>query len=135
LVAICAGCGSGGAGAIGSKDDVSHLRVVGILYGRYMEAHGRAAPANEEQFIAFLQQEPGNWNKLAPTAKELLASPRDGQPLVVVYGRPLKDDPEIGFPLIAHEKTGVDGQLIAISSSGTIVPKSSEDIARLFPSS
>ena len=132
---VASGCGSGGEASVGSKRDITHLRVVGILYGRCMDANRGLAPTNEEQFIAFMQREPENWNKLAPTPKQLLTSPRDGQPLVIVYGRSLKDDPEIGFPLIAHEKTGVDGQQIVISASGVIQPKSAEEIAQLFPSS
>jgi hypothetical protein len=133
--ALSAGCGSGEGGAVVEKRDVSQMRVVGILYGRCMQANGGAAPANEEKFAAFMQQEPENWNKLAPTPKELLTSPRDGQPLVVVYGRRLKDDPEIGFPLIAHEKTGVDGQQMVISTNGTVQLKSPDEVAQLFPSS
>jgi hypothetical protein len=132
--ALSAGCGSGEEGGVVEKRDESQMRVVGILYGRYVQANG-AAPTNEQKFAAFLQQEPTNWNKLAPTPEQLLTSPRDGQPLVVVYGRRLKDAPEFGFPVIAHEKTGVDGQQMVIAANGTVELKSADEVARLFPSS
>ena len=52
----------------------------------------------------------------------------------MVYGAAVKDPPGGGFPWIAHEKTGVDGKVIAIQANGRFELKDSQEIASLFPS-
>jgi len=131
---VLAGCGSTSV-APASERDISHLRVVGKLYGLCMSAKGGAAPANQGELVAFIQRDPSLWNKLAATPDELLTSPRDGQPLVFVFGKAVKDPVEGGFAWIAHEAAGVDGQQAVINLSGGIQFVDSAEVAKYFPAS
>jgi hypothetical protein len=125
------GCGS--AELPKNDEAVTQLKVLGMLYGRYMEANRMAAPPSEEKFVAFLESEPANWDKLAASPQELMTSPRDGQPLVVLYGPAVKEPSGGGFAWIAHEKTGVDGKQLAVNARGSVELKDAAEIAQLFP--
>jgi hypothetical protein len=130
-----AGCASGPADSGALDRETAHLKVVGLLYGRYMQAHGGAAPSDQDKFVAYIQREPENWNRLAPTAADLLTSPRDAQPLVILYGGAVEEPVDGGFPWIAHEKTGVAGRRLAVNARGNVELMTSQEIDQLFPSS
>jgi hypothetical protein len=106
--------------------------MVGALYGQYLSDHAGSAPANEPEFIAALQRNSGGWKKIAVTPQELLTSPRDHQPLVIAYGSALKDTSETSFPWVAHEKTGVDGQVLIVDAHGTAQSKTQQEVEQLF---
>jgi hypothetical protein len=127
------GCGGSPATTPPPDDDVTQLRMVGALYGKYLSDHTGAPPANMAQFVAFLERDPAGWNKVASTPQQFLTSPRDDQPLVLVFGAAVKDPPEGGFPWIAHEATGVDGRVMIVNARGNAELKSPEQVGQLFP--
>jgi len=105
-----------------TTDDAGHsrMKVVGILYGMYMSEHGGKAPPNASEFRAFIEREPANWNKLAPTVDELLSSPRDRSPLKLLYGDAVKAAASGSLPWIAYESTPIDGQRMIVDCRGTV---------------
>jgi hypothetical protein len=81
----------------------------------YTADHGGKPPADEQQFLAFIEKkltergEPFNPN-------ELLTSPRDGQRFVVQYG---EQSARLGENRVTvHEKEGVDGKMLVAFESG-----------------
>ncbi|RIK85351.1 MAG: hypothetical protein DCC67_04155 [Planctomycetota bacterium] len=50
----------------------------------------------------------------------LLTSPRDGQPLVIVYGKRIAPKDSPNTPWAAYEQTGVDGKRMVAKVRGTV---------------
>jgi hypothetical protein len=99
------GCGSSGPKVIELTKAEDNLKFVALAY---MEAHSRLGrpPKNTEDLKPFLK-EFGN-------PEELLVSPNDGQPYVVVWGAdPTRGGPteyEGMFPILAYESKGSGGK-------------------------
>src|SRR4051812_41866867 len=70
VASLCVSCG---AVTSAPKNDrqMDQIKVVGVLYGQFMSANRGSPPTNQDQFIAFMQREPENWNKIAATPQEL----------------------------------------------------------------
>jgi hypothetical protein len=113
----------------------ARMRMVATLYHLWTEGHHGSPPANQEQFVSFMQQESSKWTSVAASPQELLTSARDNQPLVVFYGGVLKDSAETGFPWIAREKIGVDGKVYVVDLRGRVILLGSQAIEKFFPSS
>lgn len=110
----------------------SRMKVLGILYGMFASDRG-GYPASEEQFISFLKQAPTNWDKLVAAPKELLQSPRNGEPLTVFYGSSVKPPAEGGFPWIAYETSAIDGKRLIVNARGSVVLVSDQEFSQLVP--
>ncbi|QDT73566.1 hypothetical protein [Lacipirellula limnantheis] len=128
---LIAGCGT--APAASSDRATDHMKVVGLLYAEYLASHSGAAPANQESLVAFLEREPANWNKLAPSAGALLNSPRDGKPLIVVYGKKPAEPADGSLPWVAYESETVDGQRMMVNLRGQVRQIGEQEIAQYFP--
>jgi len=84
----------------------------------------RRPPKSLEEFQPFLK---GYGNP-----DELLVSPRDGQPFVIVYGADPTIEPTPSNPqIIAYEKDGKDGTRFSIEPRGAIIQYSNADLSRL----
>jgi hypothetical protein len=88
-----------------------------VFYGEFAAEHGGRAPNDEAEFREFLATRQERLEAGALDANSVLASPRDGEPLVVVYGGsgPLVVD---GMGLIAYEKSAVDGKRMVVNVRG-----------------
>jgi hypothetical protein len=83
----------------------SHVRSLTTLYG-LATTKLRHTPGNEKEFkqtLATLSVKPEQMK--VGSFDELFVSERDGKPLVVVYGSPLKDS-----DVLVYEQTGVNGK-------------------------
>ena len=109
------------------------MKVLGKLYGRMTSQQRGAYPRNEAAFIAYLEREPANWNKLAPSAKQFLSSPRSGEPLRILYGAEVKDPVEGGFPWIAYESSPLDGQRLIVNAQGLVEFVDNQKFGQLVP--
>jgi hypothetical protein len=81
LVSAVIGCNGGGADLPASQ---LHIESVADWYQSYRAAHDGKAPANEKEFVEYIER------KLKETGqnidvREFLTSPRDGQKYVVNY--------------------------------------------------
>jgi hypothetical protein len=134
IAALVAGCSSAPPAAQGDPA-MDRLRAVATLFRQWTELHQGTPPANQDQFIAFIQQQdPSKWTQVAGTPQELLTSPRDNQPFALALGAPLKDSAETGFPWVAREKSGVDGKVYVVDLRGRIQSLDAQEIAKSFPS-
>lgn len=127
IVALCLFAGAatlaaGGCDAPSAApltDEVAQFRTIGILYGQYITHYG-GPPPNAERFAEYVRQRQTDWqNESQATPESLLTSPRDGQSLVIAYGKSAQSGDE-PFPWIAAERTGVDGRRFAINARGGV---------------
>jgi hypothetical protein len=119
----------------GGDDDFQARRSMSALasfYGDYLSANG-APPKDEAAFRAFLDERQQRIDRMKLGGVDgLLMSPRDGQPLVVVYGKRLAPPDSPNTPWAAFEQTGVDGRRMAAKVRGSVDELSSEEIAKIM---
>lgn len=84
------------------------MQAVVSLYGMARTVQGRA-PADQERFKSFIVEKGAKTLERVKvtSADELLTSERDGQPFVVIYGKPPAG---INPDVLVFEQTGVDGK-------------------------
>jgi len=130
---LSAGCG-GGVSPTGGDADFQTRRsmsAVASFYGDYLSAHG-APPKDEAAFRAFLQERSKQIERMNIGGVDgLLKSPRDEQPLVVVYGKRIAPPDSPHMPWAAFEQTGVDGKRMAAQVRGSIEELTTEEIEKL----
>jgi hypothetical protein len=68
-------------------------------------------PANVEQLKPFLQE--------FGDAEQILRSPRDGEPYVIIYGVDIRKPFEMPPPIWAHEKSGANGKRYVLTVMGS----------------
>ena len=126
--AMLAGCG--GAVQTGAKQ-ISHVHALTTLYFRATSALGRA-PASEQEFKEAINQGKVDLSVLGVSnIDELFVSDRDGQPIVVVYGKDAKGKtPDV----VAYEQTGVDGVRLVGNRAGQVTEVDAAEFAKLVPS-
>jgi hypothetical protein len=130
---LAAGCG-GGVSPTGGDADFKTRRSMSTLasfYGDYLSAHG-APPKDEAAFRAFLQERSKQIERMNIGGVDgLLKSPRDGQPLVVVYGKRIAPPDSPNTPWAAYEQKGVDGKRMGAQVRGEIRELTADEIAKL----
>lgn len=132
MFAYSSGCGSPNGQAAPAND--IQLRILGRLYGQYMaEQHGKP-PADEAQLLAYLEKSADFLESQGiATPSELLKSPRDGQPLTILYGKQIIPDANTGFPWIAYESQGLDSKKYIIGARGNVDEMTQEQIEAMAP--
>jgi hypothetical protein len=124
LILVPAGCGTGPNVIPLTKSEKS-LTFIALAYG---EAHARLGhgPKSAEELKPFLK-EFGN-------PDELLVSPNDGEPYVVVWGANPTGGPteyKQMFPILAYENKGTRGKRALTDIRGRPMTVPNEDIAKL----
>jgi hypothetical protein len=131
-----AGCGGGNPGNLSDRDRETSviLRIVALQYGDYLTSHGGAPPKDQTAFRKYLD---ARLDDLAAynvkSSDEILTSPRDGQPLVIVCGKRIASPDAPESPWAAYEQTGVDGKRMAVSIRGGSYELTPEEFARQVP--
>jgi len=127
LVAVVAsvGCGGSGPNVVPLTRAEKALTFVALAYG---EAHARLGrgPKDAEELKPFLK-EFGN-------PDELLVSPNDGQPYVVVWGANPRGGPteyKQMFPILAYESKGTRGRRALTDVRGRPLTVPQEDFPKL----
>jgi len=125
LLAGLAGCGSGPK-IIPLSDSEKKLTYIALAY---VDAHSqlRHGPKNADELKPFL--------KAYGDPDQLLVSPSDGEPYVVVWGA----DPSRGgpteykqmFPILAYERKGAGGKRAVTDIRGRPMTVPEEDIPKL----
>jgi hypothetical protein len=100
----------------------SNLKAIHVFFGQYSAQHQGRPPANEQAFRGFLKSLPAERleSMAVSNMDSLFVSPRDNQPIVVLYNQPASM-PGVGTTkLLAHETTGVNGQRFVLLTTGEI---------------
>lgn len=124
------GCGSPATHSV-NNDDVQ-LRLLGRLYGEFMAQNSDRPPRDEAQFKEFLGRSTDLLKSQGiASLEDLLISPRDGQPIMILYGEKIIDDTPNGFPWIAYESQGVNGKKCLIGARGNVEEMTQEQVEAL----
>lgn len=117
LFAISAGCSRPHAGAVNPDP---HLVLLTKLYVDHLNMNSGEPPADEDSFKAFVREHGTYRLKTAgvENVDEIFQSTRDGQPLVIFYGK--ASDPRLQGTVVAHEQTGVAGKRCVGMRYGTV---------------
>ena len=92
------------------SEQIANLQMIRAAYNQAIETTGRP-PANEKEARRFLEAF-GN-------PDEILKSPVDGEPYIVIWGVNLKNVPlRMPSPIIAYEKTGKEGRRFVLTMQG-----------------
>src|SRR5688500_11140947 len=106
------GCGRSAAPAMEGR---VAIETVAKWRQLYCADHGGKPPADEPKFLAFIEKKLTERGQ-AFQPKELLTSPRDSQPFVVLYG---EQSPKLGENRVTvHEMQGYDGKVLVAFESG-----------------
>jgi hypothetical protein len=127
MIAMFAGGCAADNAAPASVEGTAHLQRLGGYYRAYAGGAQGQAPPNEPKFRQYLQRNLAKGERI----DELLASPRDGQPYVIAYGIKL---PSLGSPqptVLIHERTGVDGVRLYLTSNLTVRQANEDEFAKL----
>jgi hypothetical protein len=100
-----------------AKREVGNLKLLGILYGKYVASHNGHMPPSEKEFLAYLQHSERSMLPQSGDAKQLLVSPRDGRPLTVVYGKGMAVNPDV---FVVYESEPNNGTRLVAWSSGQV---------------
>ena len=113
---VLTGCDDGAGRTKGSGE--AHLRSLVALYNSAGNQQGRAPTSEAElrDYVVANAQQVLERLEIA-SFDELLISERDGQPFVVLYGKPPKG---VRPDIIAYEQTGIDGKRLVGFSLGNI---------------
>ncbi len=131
---VAAGCG-GQVSPTGGDADFQTRRSMSTLasfYGDYLSTYG-APPKDEAAFRAFLEERSQGIERMDIGGVDgLLKSPRDGQPLVVIYGKRQAPADSPNTAWAAYEQTGVDGKRMAAAVRGVVDEFTADEIEIQF---
>lgn len=126
VVVVLAGC-TGNQGA-GSTTQLTHVRMLTGLHTR-ASTELRRPPKDEQEFKEFIKNSDVSLENMGVNSvDEIFVSERDGQPLGVAYGSPLK-----GSDVVVWEKTGVDGKRLVGHSIGMVEEVDEAKFKELVP--
>lgn len=125
VLAHATGCGGSGPNVVPLSKAEKALTFVALAYG---EAHARLGrgPKDADELKPFLK-EFGN-------PDELLVSPNDGQPFIVVWGANPRGGPteyKQMFPILAYESKGTRGRRALTDIRGRPLTVPQEDFPKL----
>lgn len=134
LVAILSGIGCRTAEPPPAlRPQYTSMKPLGVLYGKFLARSGGHPPKSEEQFRQFLATY--GEKRLAALGvtdvDPLFLSPRDGQPLVVFYGK-LGPPGPAGQPYVAYEQSAIDGQRYVASAVGSVAVMDDQRFNQIF---
>jgi hypothetical protein len=108
------------------------MSTLASFYGDYLGTYG-APPKDEAAFRAFLEERAQGIERMDIGGVDgLLKSPRDGQPLVVIYGKRQAPADSPNTPWVAYEQTGVNGKHMAAMVRGAVDELTADEIAKQF---
>ena len=116
-IAVVAGCGGGANGSAGeAAADYTRVRMMTGFYEGYLAEH-RNPPRNEQAFREYLAKKQDQLEKAGLSMEEMFASPRNGKPLMWVYGGKPPVGPN-GMNYYAYEKEPVNGKRLVLGGRG-----------------
>ena len=127
VASTLAGCGGPGAGA--KQGQLSHVRLLTMMYTKVSSQLGRH-PKDEQEFKDVIRKSDVDLEAMKVSSiDELFVSERDGQPLGVVYG-----PAPPGSDVVVYEQQGVDGKRMVGHKIGMIEAVDDARFRELVPS-
>ena len=129
LLLASLGCGEV---PVSAQPEMNNLKALGILYGKYTGAHSGRIPEHEKQLLQYVRASEASLLQQfgVDDPAKLFVSPRDGKPLVVVYGKGI---PAEANPMVAYESEPVNGTRLAVWSTGLVQELEEERFQALRP--
>jgi len=128
---LSTGCGE--AEPVETRVEQAHLQVLGILYGKFLSKSRGQAPADEAEFLGYLNSKRPSWEKIVDSADQLLISPYNEQPLVILYGEQYERLNTNGSLWMAHEQAGAGAQQRVVNIRGDVEIMDTQQLQQLFP--
>lgn len=120
MVLGLAGCGTGSGTSTGeARAAQGVLRVLGTEYAEFVLLNGGRPPKEKGEFASYLESRKNSIRGLE-SVEQLFQSPRDNQPLVIFYGDSFPAGVSRGFPSVARESSGVNGQVFVVDTRGGV---------------
>lgn len=109
------------------------MNVLSVFYGEFVDDHQGKPPQDSDEFRMYLESRQDALKRYnVENPDQILVSPRDGLPLVIVCGKRIEPEDTPGLPWAAYEQRGVAGMRMAVSVRGGARELSEEEIARVF---
>lgn len=130
--ALLAGCGKQSGSTKISHADYGTLQIASTMFGLYMGENAGKTPPDEQAFRAYLESKQDKLEEQGKTVDELLTSPRNGEPLVFIYGkRPVRGP--AGMTFYGYEKTPVEGKRLVLAGRGMYEEMDEAQFRKFFP--
>jgi len=117
MLPICAVVATSGCGASSytppSPEALISIENVGKWYQLYRSANRGKPPADEAEFLAFVNGTLADRGQELVSVDDLLKSPRDGEKYVVKYGDVTSRNQELN--VVAYELTGENGTKLLVT--------------------
>ena len=119
LLVLLVGCGQGGRPAAihTAAGDYRTIRALETFYSDYEAKHKGHPPKDEQAFREFLTSKQDDLAKEGLTVERVFVSPRNGENLAWVYGKPLPPSSS-GTNYVAWETKSSDGKRLVIAAGG-----------------
>jgi hypothetical protein len=131
-IAAFVGCGKKSASANLGHADYGTLQVASNMFTSYMGENGGKTPPDEQAFRAYLETKKEKLEEQGKSIDDLLMSPRNGEPLMFVYGKQPVRGPA-GMTFYGYEKTPVEGKRLVLAGRGMFQEMDEAQFRKLFP--
>jgi hypothetical protein len=131
-IVLLAGCGKQSASTKMSHGDFGTLQVTSSMFASYIGENGGKTPPDEQAFRTYLESKQQKLDEQGKTVDELLTSPRNGEPLIFVYGKKPVPGP-MGMNYYGYEKVPVEGKRLVLASRGMYEEMDEAQFRKFFP--
>jgi hypothetical protein len=129
---LAVGCGKKSAASKLSHDDYGTLQIASSMFSTYIGENSGKTPPDEQAFRTYLESKQDKLDEQGKTVDELLTSPRNGEPLVFVYGKQPVRGPA-GMIFYGYEKAPVDGKRLVLAGRGMYEEMDEAQFRKFFP--
>lgn len=110
--------------------ETSNIKLIAVVYGKYLRKNRGRPPVTREAFREFLSQNCEAFD--AGTADEILVSERDNEPYKILCAKKLPQTSSNVY--VACENTGVNGLRFAATSLGSVEEVEADKLGDLLKS-
>ena len=100
----------------------------------YARTQGGAYPESKEEFLEYLEANRSYWtDDPSVNAGDLLVSPFDRKPVVIVPNDQIGPTGPDGYRIVAFESEGSGNERYVVNERSGVVAMESEELSRMFP--
>jgi hypothetical protein len=108
------------------------MNVLSIIYGEYLDSHNGNPPKNSGEFRKYLESQREELRRYnVENIDQLLLSPRDGKPFVIICGKRSAPSDAPDTPWAAYEQNGNEGKRMAVQVRGGVHELTDENIEKI----
>jgi len=108
------------------------MNVLSIIYGEYLDFHNANPPKDIGAFRKYLESRAEDLKRYnVEKIDQLLISPRDGQPFVIICGKRSAPSDSPDMPWAAYEQNGIEGKRLAVQVRGGVHELIAEEIEKI----